>query len=94
MAVRRGRRETFFSPEKVNCESRGLVTTWTPGTSASMSGRMVFEPIRSVSLSPRWFSRRSVKTWPRSRSLASWTSSTATNDRSRSRGIASMVDTQ
>ena len=31
MAERCGRRETFFSPAKVSFESRGRVTTWTPG---------------------------------------------------------------
>ena len=41
MAVRRGRRDTFFSPAKVSCDRRGRVTTWTPGISASISGRMV-----------------------------------------------------
>ena len=37
---------------------------------------------------------RSVKTWPRSRSAPSWTSSMATKATSRSRGIASTVETQ
>ena len=37
---------------------------------------------------------RSVKTWPRSRSAPSWTSSMARKATSRSRGIASTVETQ
>ena len=39
---------------------------------------MVAAPSSSVSARPRMFSRRSVKTWPRSRSAASWISSMAT----------------
>ena len=94
MAERRGRRDTFFSPAKDNLDRRGRVTTWMPGIRASISGRMVAEPMSSVSSRPRWFRRRSVNTWPRSRSLASWISSTATKARSRSRGIASTVEIQ
>ena len=41
MADRCGRRETFFSPEKVSFDSRGRVITWTFGTSASMRPRIV-----------------------------------------------------
>ena len=55
---------------------------------------MVAAPSTSVSSRPRRLSMRSVKTWPRSRSAPSWTSSTATKATSRSRGIASTVDTQ
>ena len=41
MAERCGRREIFFSPAKVSFESRGRVTTRTPGISASTRARMV-----------------------------------------------------
>ncbi len=94
MAERAGNRESFFDPEKPSCESRGRVVTCTPGISVSTSFFMVEEPISNVSSRPRWFSMRSVKTWPRSRSAASWISSIATKARSRSRGMASTVQIQ
>ena len=65
-----------------------------PGSSFSTIGRMVAAPSTSVSSRPRRLSMRSVKTWPRSRSAPSWISSIATNATSRSRGIASTVETQ
>ncbi len=65
-----------------------------PGSSFSTIGRMVAAPSTSVSSRPRRLRMRSVKTWPRSRSAASWISSTATKATSRSRGIASTVETQ
>ncbi len=94
MAVRRGWRVILRSPAKLSCDSRGRVTTLMPGNSRSTMPRMVAAPRISVSSRPRRFRMRSVKTWPRSRSAAIWISSTARNDTSRSRGIASTVETQ
>ena len=65
-----------------------------PGSSLSTIGRMVAAPSTSVSSRPRRLSMRSVKTWPRSRSAPSCTSSMATKATSRSRGMASTVATQ
>ena len=65
-----------------------------PGKSRSTIGRIVAAPSTRVSSRPRRCSMRSVKTWPRSKSAASWISSTARNATSRSRGMASTVATQ
>ena len=54
MAVRRGRRESFFSPAKVSFERRGRVVVLTPGINDCTSGSMVEEPMSSVSSRPRW----------------------------------------
>ena len=78
MAVRRGCRVSLLSPAKVSCESRGRLTMLAPGSSFSTIGRMVAAPSTSVSSRPRRLSMRSVKTWPRSRSAPSCTSSIAT----------------
>ncbi len=94
MALRRGRREILRSPAKVSFDRRGLSTIGTPGSKARMTGAITPEPISSVSSVPRRLRMRSVKTWPRSKSAASWISSTATKDTGRSRGIASTVETQ
>ena len=59
-----------------------------------MASRMVCAPSSSVSERPRACSSRSVKTWPRSGSPASCTSSIARKSTSTSRGIASTVHTQ
>ncbi len=53
MAVRRGSRDSRFSPAKVSCESRGLVVVWTLGIRSWTSGSMVEEPISRVSSRPR-----------------------------------------
>ena len=58
------------------------------------SGRMVSAPRNMVSSAPRACSRRSVKTWPRSGSAASWISSTARKSTRRSTGIDSTVQTK
>ncbi len=72
---------------------RGRVTHWMPGRRRSSAPRMVEEPRSSVSSRPRAWRMRSVKTWPRSRSAASCTSSIATKAAPGSRGIASTVQT-
>ena len=92
--MRGGSRVILRSPAKSSCDRRGRVTTLTPGISCSISGRIVPAPISMVSARPRRLSSRSVKTWPRSRSAASWISSIATKSTARSRGIASTVQTQ
>ena len=94
MAERGGRRVSFFSPAKVSIDSRGRLTMCAPGSSFSTIGRMVAAPSTSVSSRARRLSMRSVKTWPRSRSAPSWTSSMARNATSMSRGMASTVETQ
>jgi len=94
MAERGGRRVIFFSPANESVDKRGRTTTLIPGRSFSSSGRMVAEPSTRVSNRPRRLSRRLVKTWPRSKSQASWISSMATKATSRSRGMASTVATQ
>ncbi len=94
MAERRGSLVSFFSPAKLSCDSRGRLTMLAPGNSRSTIGRIVAAPSTSVSSRPRRCSMRSVKTWPRSKSAASWISSTARKATSRSRGIASTVATQ
>src|SRR5436189_40558 len=58
------------------------------GTSWRMSGLIVSAPRNIVSSVPRAWRSRSVKTWPRSRSAASWISSTARNATRRSTGTA------
>ena len=55
---------------------------------------MVSAPRSHVSRRPRAPWMRLVKTWPRSRSAASWTSSTARKSTLRSSGIASTVHIQ
>ena len=55
----------------------------------AMQSRIVCAPSKSVSSLPRACSSRSVKTWPRSGSAASWISSIARKSTSISRGIAS-----
>ena len=94
MALRRGRREILRSPANDSVDSRGRSRIGAPGSNSRMIGAIVAEPISSVSSAPRRLRIRSVKTWPRSKSVASWISSTATNDTDRSRGMASTVDTQ
>src|SRR5258705_251650 len=64
------------------------------GTSWRSRGWMVSAPRNIVSSKPRARRRRSVKTCPRSRSAASWISSTARNSTRRSSGIASTVHTK
>ena len=73
---------------------RGRVMTVTPGSSFSMMPRIVPAPSSSVSSRPRRLSRRSVNTWPRSKSPASWISSIARNEASVSEGSASTVQTR
>ena len=88
-------RELLLAGESAACDSRGRLTGCSRRAAASRPcGRMVAAPSTSVSSRPRRLSMRSVKTWPRSRSAPSWISSIATNATSRSRGIASTVETQ
>ena len=87
--------EIFFSPAKVRFERRGRVTTC-DARDQRLDQRPHGRASRSAG-SPRGRAgcrRRSVKTWPRSRSAASWISSMATKATSRSRGIASTVQIQ
>ena len=94
MAERLGSRVSFCRPAKVSCDSRGRDMILAPGSSRSTIGRIVAAPRISVSSRPRRFRMRSVKTWPRSKSAASWISSIARKAGSRSRGMASTVETQ
>ena len=64
------------------------------GRSLRTSGRIVSAPTNQVSSRPRACSSRSVKTWPRSRSAASWISSTTRKSTGRSTGMASTVQTK
>ena len=75
-------------------DSRGRLMMCAPGSSFSTIGRIVAAPSTSVSSRARRLSMRSVKTCPRSKSAPSWISSIARKATSRSRGIASTVDTQ
>ena len=69
MAVRRGSRETFFSPGEGQLRQRAAGSSCGRREPAPRrAAAMVSEPMSSVSSRPRWFSSRSVKTWPRSRS--------------------------
>ena len=93
MAERAGIRLSFFDPAQDSVENRSRRMNCASGTSAAIAGRMVALPRNSVSCRPRMFSRRSVKTWPRSGSAQSWISSMATKSASTS-GMASVVATQ
>ena len=59
-----------------------------------MIGVIVAEPSSSVSEMPRAWRMRLVKTWPRSKSVATWISSIATHSTGTSSGMASTVHTQ
>jgi hypothetical protein len=61
------------------------------GSMRAISGLAVSDPRNIVVSMPRAWISRSVKTWPRSGSAASWISSTATKSKLRPRGIASTV---
>ena len=72
---------------------RGRLMKLAPGNSSLISPCMVAAPSSMVSLSPRALNSRSVNTWPRSLSPASWISSMAIKSTAMSSGIASTVDT-
>ena len=88
---RRGKRVTFFCPAQDKRDIRWRTSTSIPGIKFSSTRRMVSAPKSKVSDKPRALRMRSVKTWPRSGSAASCTSSMAKNSTRRSIGIASTV---
>jgi hypothetical protein len=92
-AERGGRVPSGTLPRPDSDESRGRLSNVAAGHSRSIIGRMVAAPRNQVSSLPRACSTRSVKTWPRSRCPASWTSSTARKLTATS-GMASTVHTQ
>ena len=71
-----------------------VVVTMQYNPPAGKLGAMVAEPSSSVSLRPRACRIRLVKTWPRSKSVATWISSMATHSTGTSSGMASTVHTQ
>ncbi len=84
----------FFEPVYVSSLNRSRRVKCTFGTSSAIAGRIVSDPMKSVSCRPRMLRRRSVKTWPRSGSAQSWISSMATKSAPIPCGIASTVQTQ
>ncbi len=79
MALRGGRREILrVAGETEFGQPRPREDRSAAAARLRRAARMVAAPISKVSWRPRQCSRRSVKTWPRSRSAASWISSMAT----------------
>ena len=94
MALRGGMRAIRRRPAWLSRDIRSRLLNSASGTSSRITPRIVAEPRNWVSLAPRMRSSRSVNTWPRSGSVQSWISSTATKSAPLRSGIASTVQTR
>ena len=88
-----GIRVIFLEPAYSRTDILGRVVMLMRGSKSCRAAAMVSAPSNMVSCLPRRFRMRSVKKWPRSRSVASWTSSIATKSALVYSGMASTVQT-